>query len=59
MDFITEVGNKMEVPLKREDISVAHCVGKSSHGSRPVLVKFISRIHKTSSSRTEKNEGHN
>ena len=43
VDFITEVGNKIDVPLKRDDISVAHHVGKSQHGSRPVLAKFISR----------------
>ncbi len=42
-DFIINIGDQMEAPVKRDDISVVHRAGKSTHNSRPVLVKFVSR----------------
>lgn len=40
---VLEVFTKVGADIKLEDMAVVHRVGKLQHGSRPVLVKFVSR----------------
>ncbi len=42
-NFVVGLGSDLEVPIKKEDISVVHHVGKSTQSGRPVICKFIYR----------------
>ena len=49
-----EVLNKTGVSVTQEDISACHRLGKASNGSRPVIVRFVSRRKRTEIMRKKK-----